>query len=160
MSEPRIVAVCRSERKGTRKQPVMAGLLVASWGLKGDAHAGPWHRQVSFLAEESYATARARWGLVLGLGDFAENLTTRGIDLKSLPVGTRLRIGSDALVEITQIGKRCHNGCEIMRLAGNCIFPREGIFGKVLQSGVVRAGDRIRVLAPAGAGRASGPGPI
>ena len=148
MSEPQIVAVCRSERKGTRKQQITGGMLVAGWGLDGDAHAGPWHRQVSFLAEESYETARARWGLVLAHGDFAENLTTRGIDLKSLPIGTRLTIGRDALVEITQIGKKCHSGCDIMQLTGNCIFPLEGIFGRVLRSGVVRAGDAIQVNSP------------
>ena len=146
MSEPRVLAVCRSERKGTRKHPIAEGTLVAEWGLEGDAHAGPWHRQVSFLADESYETARASWGLVVEHGDFAENLTTRGIDLTSLPVGTRLGIGADALVEVTQIGKTCHDGCEIKQLTGMCIFPREGVFGRVLRSGVVRAGDPIRVL--------------
>lgn len=145
-SEACVVAVCRSEQKGTRKERIAEGRLVVHWGLDGDAHAGAWHRQVSFLADESYETARARWGLAASHGDFAENLTTRGIELKSLPLGTRLRIGTEALVEITQIGKRCHSGCDIMRVTGKCIFPEEGIFGKVLRSGVVRPGDEISVM--------------
>lgn len=143
----RVLSVCRSERKGTRKTPVLEGRLEVDWGLEGDAHAGPWHRQVSLLADESYEAARRRWGLSVSHGDFAENLSTRGLALKSLPVGTRLRIGATALVEITQIGKRCHSGCDIMQQTGRCIFPEEGIFGKVLRAGVVRPGDEIRIVA-------------
>jgi len=144
----RLVAVCRSERKGTRKERIPEGMLVAEWGLEGDAHAGPWHRQVSLLADESYEAARARWGLDVVHGDFAENLTTHGIELKSLPIGTRLRIGEHVLLEVTQIGKKCHSGCDIKQLTGNCIFPDEGIFARVLRAGVVRPGDELRVEGP------------
>lgn len=150
MTEPRIVAVCRSERRRTRKRPIAEGSLVENWGLDGDAHAGPWHRQVSLLGDESYEKARAQWRLAVEHGDFAENLTTRGIELKSLPIGARLWIGAGALLEVTQIGKKCHTGCEIMQLTGKCVFPEEGIFGKVLRPGAVRAGDPIRVECPAG----------
>jgi MOSC domain-containing protein YiiM len=148
VTDARVVAVCRSEQKGTRKQPFAEARLIADWGLEGDAHAGRWHRQVSLLADESYETARRQWGLAVEHGDFAENVTTRGIVLKSLPIGTRLEIGDDVLVEVTQIGKKCHSGCEIMQLAGKCIFPQEGIFGRVLQPGIVRAGDPIRIRLP------------
>jgi MOSC domain-containing protein YiiM len=145
MNEPRIVAVCRSERRRTRKRQVSEGMLLENWGLEGDAHAGRWHRQVSLLGDESYKKARAMWRLEVSHGDFAENLTTRGIDLKSLPVGTQLQIGADAILEITQIGKKCHSGCEIMQLTGRCVFPEEGVFGRVLCAGLVRAGDPIRI---------------
>ncbi len=146
MTGARVVAVCRSERKGTRKARIEEGVLLENWGLDGDAHAGPWHRQVSLLADESYEKARALWGLTVSHGDFAENLATRGIDLKSLPVGTRLSIGTCALLEITQIGKKCHTGCEIAQETGRCIFPDEGVFGRVLRAGAVRAGDPIRIV--------------
>jgi molybdopterin adenylyltransferase len=150
MSGPRVVAVCRSEQRRTRKQQISEGLLVENWGLEGDAHAGRWHRQVSLLGDESYEKARDLWRLDVSHGDFAENLTTRGIDLKSLPVGARLRIGGEAILEITQIGKKCHSGCEIMQLTGKCVFPEEGVFGRVLRAGFVRAGDPIRILAAPG----------
>ena len=140
-----LAAVNRSQRKGTRKEEIREGLLVAGFGLKGDAHAGPWHRQVSLLAEESIAKMRCR-GIELDFGDFAENLTTRGLDLPELPVGTQLALGTDVLLEITQIGKECHQSCEIRRLVGDCVMPREGIFARVLSGGAVRAGDPIRVL--------------
>ncbi|MCX5976222.1 MAG: molybdopterin-binding protein [Coprothermobacterota bacterium] len=140
-----IAAVNRSQRKGTRKEEIQEGLLVAYFGLEGDAHAGPWHRQVSLLAEESIAKMRSR-GIELGFGDFAENLATRGLDLPKLPVGTRLGVGAEALLEITQIGKECHQSCEIRRQVGDCVMPREGIFARVLSGGTVRAGDPIRVL--------------
>lgn len=149
MNEPRIVAVSRSEQRRTRKRQIAEGTLVENWGLEGDAHAGAWHRQVSLLADESYEKARSLWSLDLSHGDFAENLATRGIDLKSLPIGTRLRIGSEALLEVTQIGKKCHSGCEIMQQTGRCVFPEEGIFGRVVRAGRVRPGDAIRIL-PAG----------
>lgn len=158
MSVPRLVAVCRSEQRRTRKQQVAEGMLVEDWGLEGDAHAGRWHRQVSLLGDESYAKARAMWRLEVSHGDFAENLTTLGIHLKSLPVGTQLRIGAEAILEITQIGKKCHSGCEIMQLTGKCVFPEEGVFGRVLRAGLVRAGDPIRILPvrPDGPVRTSG----
>lgn len=139
-----IVAVCISEKKGTRKQNVGEAELKVGHGLLGDAHAGPWHRQVSLLAEESIEKARQR-GLHVKPGDFAENLTTRGIDLPSLPVGTRLQVGDHVLLEVTQIGKICHTRCEIYRLTGDCVMPREGIFARVLSGGRVKTGDKIRV---------------
>jgi MOSC domain-containing protein YiiM len=157
MTEARILAVCRSEQKGTRKKNIGEGTILENWGLEGDAHAGPWHRQVSLLADESYQKARAQWHLDVSHGDFAENLTTQGIDLKSLPIGTRLGIGSSAMLEITQIGKKCHSGCEIMLLAGKCVFPEEGVFGRVIRGGTVRAGDPIEILAAAGDGDGDGP---
>jgi len=140
-----IKAVCISSEKGMRKKDVGEGLLVQDHGLKGDAHAGPWHRQVSLLAMESIEKMNAM-GLNVGPGDFAENLTTEGIDLVNLPVGTRLRIGPDAIGEVTQIGKVCHNRCAIYHQTGDCVMPREGIFIRVLVGGVVKKGDRIEVI--------------
>ena len=127
-----IKAVCTSPKKGMRKKDAGDGLLVEGHGLKGDAHAGDWHRQVSLLAIESIDKMRAL-GLDVGPGDFAENLTTEGIDLVSLPVGTRLKIGSEAVGEVTQIGKECHSRCAIYYQAGDCVMPREGIFIRVLK---------------------------
>lgn len=138
----KVVSIALSKRKGTRKTPVRQGVLVKGHGLQGDAHAGAWHRQVSFLASESIAGARQR-GLAVDFGDFAENIATQGIDWLSVPVGTRLRIGSEATVEITQIGKQCRNKCAIYYAAGDCIMPREGIFAKVLTGGAVRIDDPI-----------------
>ncbi len=140
----RVLAVCVSERKGTRKTNVGRGVLVVEHGLEGDAHAGPWHRQVSFLAQESADKIRAQ-GLEIGPGDFAENILTEGLDLHSLPVGTHLQVGPEALLEVTQIGKECHTGCAIRRLTGDCVMPREGIFARVLQGGPLQVGDRIEV---------------
>jgi len=140
-----VVFIAVSQHKGTRKTPVSEGRLRAGFGLEGDAHAGPWHRQVSFLALEQIEAARQR-GLKVDPGDFAENFTTLGIDWKKVPVGTRLRIGETAVVEITQIGKVCHHRCEVFRAAGDCIMPREGVFGSVLQGGRVAPGDPIRFL--------------
>ena len=139
-----IVSVNVSAARGERKRPVAAGRLRAGYGIAGDGHAGSWHRQVSLLGEEGIRKMRDR-GLDVGPGDFAENLTTRGIDLPSLPVGTRLRLGA-ALTEVTQIGKRCHDRCEIFRQAGDCVMPREGIFVRVLEGGEIRGGDAIEVL--------------
>ncbi|MDN5347082.1 MAG: hypothetical protein PWP65_646 [Clostridia bacterium] len=141
----RIVAVCLSEHKGERKRNVGRGLLVAGHGLEGDAHAGPWHRQVSLLALESIEKMRAK-GLNVGPGDFAENLTTEGIDLLSLPVGARLAIGAEAIGEVTQIGKVCHHRCAIYYQAGDCIMPREGVFVAITRGGPVQVGDRIEVI--------------
>ena len=114
-------------------------------GIVGDAHAGDWHRQISLLAEESVDTMRILCPIPLDAGVFAENINTRGIDLKHLPVGTRLRVGETEL-EVTQIGKQCHNDCEIKRTAGKCVMPTEGIFAVVVKEGRVRAGDKIEVL--------------
>jgi MOSC domain-containing protein YiiM len=142
----KIIAVCTSQSKGERKTDVGQGLLVADHGLQGDAHAGPWHRQVSLLALESIDKMRAL-GLDVGPGDFAENLTTEGIELFTLPIGTRLKLGAKALGEVTQIGKVCHDRCAIYYQAGDCIMPREGIFIRVLQSGPIMAGDPVAVVA-------------
>lgn len=143
----RIVSINTSAHKGTRKTPVADGhdTVIKQFGLASDAHAGHWHRQVSFLAAESINTARAR-GLDVCEGDFGENFTTQGINLLSLPLGTRLKLGSEVLVEISQIGKVCHTRCAIYYLAGDCIFPHEGIFGVVLQGGEVHIGDDIQVV--------------
>ncbi len=140
-----ITAVCTSPKKGMRKKNTGEGLLVTEYGLQGDAHAGPWHRQVSLLAVESINKMRAA-GLDVGPGDFAENLTTEGIDLVHLPIGTRLKIGDEAVGEVTQIGKECHNRCAIYYQAGDCVMPREGIFIRVLVGGKVKAGDKIEVF--------------
>ncbi|CCO09315.1 MOSC domain-containing protein [Desulforamulus hydrothermalis] len=143
----KIVAVCTSPKKGMRKKNVGEGTLVVEHGLQGDAHVGDWHRQVSLLALESIEKMR-QMGLKVGPGDFAENLTTEGIDLISLPVGTKLKIGESALGEVTQIGKECHSRCAIYHLAGDCVMPREGIFIRVLQGGPVKVGDTIDILQP------------
>lgn len=140
-----ILAVCRSQDKGTRKQAAASGLIREAFGLVDDAHAdGATHRQVSLLAEESIEKMR-RMGLEAGPGDFAENLTTRGIDLPGLPVGTRLQVGADVLLEITQIGKECHARCAIFQQVGTCVMPLEGVFARVLRGGVVRPGDPVEV---------------
>jgi MOSC domain-containing protein YiiM len=141
-----IVAVCTSPGKGERKKDVGSGLLIVNSGLSGDGHAGDWHRQVSLLAEESIDKMRAA-GLDVGPGDFAENLTTRGIELCTLPLGTHLKVGSEALLEVTQIGKECHTRCAIFYQAGDCVMPKEGIFAKVLHGGKVHRGDTIAVVA-------------
>lgn len=139
-----VVAVCVSEKKGTRKENVGRAVLRPDWGIEGDAHAGPWHRQVSLLAWESIERMRAR-GLEVQEGSFAENITTRGIELHTLPVGTRLRVGK-TLLEVTQIGKLCHTGCAVFQLVGDCIMPRQGIFARVLEGGEVAVGDEIEVV--------------
>jgi len=144
----RIVAVNISLNKGEQKLPVAAVELRANHGIVGDAHAGDWHRQVSLLAEESIEKMR-RLGLDVDPGAFAENLTTRGIDLVALPVGSRLALG-DALLEITQIGKECHTRCAIYHQAGDCVMPKEGIFARVLRGGWLTAGTEVRQVAAAG----------
>lgn len=137
-----VVSVNVSREKGTRKAPVDEIRLRVDHGIEGDAHAGPWHRQVSLLAQESIDTMAGR-GLELEPGDFAENVTTRGLRLWSIPVGARLAVGDEVLLEVTQIGKECHRGCEIRRQVGDCVMPREGIFARVLRGGVIRPGDPI-----------------
>jgi len=141
----KIIAVCTSKNKGERKVNVGSGKLEKGHGLVGDAHAGLWHRQVSLLAMESIEKMRQK-GLDVGPGDFAENLTTEGIELASLPVGTRLKIGPEAVGEISQVGKKCHSHCEIYKQTGDCIMPREGIFIKVIESGLVQSGDTVEII--------------
>lgn len=138
-----VVAVCLSERKGTRKHTVPYIDVKLGHGILGDAHAGNWHRQISLLAQESIDTM-AGLGLELPPGAFAENIVTRGLTLKTLPVGTLLRVGP-ALLRVTQIGKQCHNDCEIKRLSGKCVMPTEGIFAAVVEEGRIQAGDPITV---------------
>ncbi len=140
----RVVAISLSERRGEPKRPVDSAMLRADWGLEGDAHAGPWHRQVSLLAEESIDKMRAL-GLEVEPGSFAENITTAGIDLIALPLGTRLRLGS-AVLEVTQLGKQCLHRCAVYQRAGDCVMPREGIFARVLAGGRVLPGDPLVVL--------------
>ncbi len=139
-----IVAVCTSEKKGERKTPVEKVELRPEHGLVGDAHAGDWHRQVSLLAHESIEKMQ-KMGLDVDSGDFAENLTTKGIVLYTLPIGTHLKIGA-TLLEVTQIGKECHTRCNIYHQAGDCVMPKEGIFARVLDGGAVQAGDSIVVV--------------
>ena len=134
----RVVAVNISQNKGEQKVQVSEVELREDHGIVGDAHAGDWHRQVSLLAEESIDRMRAL-GLELNPGAFAENITTRGVELVSLPVGTRFELG-DALLEVTQIGKECHSRCAIYHQAGDCVMPREGIFARVLRGGRIQEG--------------------
>ena len=136
-----------SEKQGTPKTTISEGRLIADFGFEGDAHAGKWHRQVSLLAKESIAKAAGMRTDGLCHGMFAENITTEGITLHTLPVGTRLQIGDSAVIEISQIGKECHDGCAIRQLVGQCIMPKEGVFARVIEGGIVRAGDSITVLA-------------
>lgn len=145
MSNGRIKAINISEKKGVIKTPIERSRFIAGHGLEGDAHAGKWHRQVSLLAEESVQKMRDRGVEGLCSGKFAENLTTEGLILHDLPVGTRLRIGS-TVHEVTQIGKECHDGCAIKQQVGQCIMPREGIFTRVIESGEINVGDAIEVL--------------
>lgn len=140
----KIVAVNISKEKGERKTPVAFVELRENHGIVGDGHAGEWHRQVSLLAMESIHKMQ-KLGLAVGAGDFAENITTEGIDLVSLPIGTRLWLG-EALLEVTQIGKECHTRCAIFYQAGDCVMPKEGIFARVLQGGVVRCGENVSML--------------
>jgi MOSC domain-containing protein YiiM len=146
MTPAQIVSVNISEKTGVRKTPVDCGELTPEVGLVGDAHSGSWHRQLSLLALESIQRMRDD-GLEVNPGDFAENVTTQGLTLHTLPVGTRLTLGP-VEVEVTQIGKECHTGCAIRKLAGDCVMPREGIFVKVLNPGQVRPGDPVALLSP------------
>ena len=142
----KVLAVNISEKKGTPKKNITEGTLIADFGFEGDAHAGKWHRQVSLLAKESIEKAKGMRTDGLCHGMFAENITTEGIELHTLPVGTKIKIGDDAVVEISQIGKECHDGCAIRQLVGQCIMPKEGIFGRVITGGKVRVGDEIYLL--------------
>lgn len=144
-TEGKILAVCRSEKKGTVKTEIKEGLLIKDFGLEGDAHAGKWHRQISLLGVESITKMQGK-GFEINFGDFAENLTIEGIVLHQLPLGTKIKAGEDVLLEVTQIGKECHHGCEIRKRIGDCVMPREGIFTRVLKTGTVKVGDEIEVL--------------
>jgi MOSC domain-containing protein YiiM len=141
----KVLAVNISETKGVPKEPIEKGYFEINHGLVGDAHAGNWHRQVSLLAQESIDKLDKEKLNGLCVGAFAENLTTEGIILYELPIGTKLQIGETEM-EVTQIGKECHMGCAIRNLVGDCVMPREGIFTKVLKPGWIKAGDEIVVL--------------
>ena len=144
-SEGRIVAVSISSRKGMKKSNLPECDLLEDQGLDGDAHAGDWHRQVSLLAMESINKIQQK-GLEVSPGDFAENITTSGLNIWELPMGTQLAVGSEALLEVTQIGKECHDRCAIYHQVGDCVMPREGVFTRVLRGGTIRPGDEVRVL--------------
>ena len=139
-----VLAVCISEKRGTKKKQVPFIDVKINHGIIGDAHAGNWHRQISLLAQES-VDKMLNLGIELSAGDFAENIVTKGITLKTLPVGTKLLVGETILV-VTQIGKECHNDCEIKRLVGKCVMPTEGIFAKVIKEGRIQNNDLIEVL--------------
>lgn len=145
MTQARIVAVSISQKKGQKKINVDQARLIPDHGLDQDAHAGDWHRQVSLLDMQSIAKIRDK-GLDVDPGNFAENITTEGLQLWELPIGTRMRLGDAVLVEVTQIGKECHNRCAIFHQVGDCVMPREGIFARVLEPGTIRPGDPIAVL--------------
>jgi MOSC domain-containing protein YiiM len=141
-----IIAVCISEKTGMRKKNVGEGFMIEGFGIENDAHAkSDTHRQVSFLAQESIQKMQDM-GLDVHAGDFAENITTTGVDLLALPLGTKIRLGDSALLEITQHGKECHTPCAIYHQAGTCVMPTEGIFGRVLAGGSVKVGDAIAVI--------------
>ena len=143
--DARVVSINISDKKGVRKKAVDTAVLKEDYGIEHDAHAsGTWHRQISLLALESIKKMQAK-GLDVGSGDFAENLTTEGIDLISLPIGTRITVGENIEVEVSQIGKVCHNRCAIYHQAGDCVMPKEGIFAKVLRGGTVKTGDDIKI---------------
>ncbi|KOR26621.1 MOSC domain-containing protein [Clostridium sp. L74] len=141
----KVIAVNISEKKGLVKHPIDKGLFKVNHGLVGDAHAGNWHRQVSLLGIESINKMKKLGLKEVSTGKFAENITTEGLVLYELPVGTKLKVG-EVLMEVTQIGKECHAGCEIRNLIGDCIMPREGIFTKILKEGFIKSGDEIEVL--------------
>jgi len=141
----KIHAISTSEKKGMQKENVPFAILQEEFGIVGDAHAAKWHRQVSLLALESIKKMKDL-GLDVDSGDFAENITTVGINLVSIPVGTKLRIGNDVIIRITQIGKECHNKCAIYYQAGDCVMPKEGVFAEVLKGGKIKPEDEIEVI--------------
>lgn len=146
MKSGKVIAVCRSDKKGTSKDVVPVGQFCEGFGMVSDAHADfKTHRQVSLLATESIDKMR-KLGLNLGPGAFAENLTTEGIDVASIPIGTKVAVGKEVVLEISQIGKECHAGCAIFRQVGKCIMPKEGVFARVIKGGKVTADDKIEVI--------------
>ena len=139
----KVIAVCLSEHKGTQKQNVGTAVFVENWGIENDAHAGKWHRQVSLLSHDKIEAFRAR-GAEVSDGAFGENLVVEGIDFRTFPIGTRFCCGEVEL-ELTQIGKACHHGCEIFQKMGDCIMPREGVFTRVLHGGIISVGDELNI---------------
>jgi MOSC domain-containing protein YiiM len=141
----KVVSIAISKKKGTRKTPVSSAVLIKDHGMEGDAHAGPWHRQVSLLSMEDIQYMQTK-GVDVDFGDFAENIATSGIDLPELPIGSHLRLGKTVLLEITQIGKECHNKCAIYYQAGDCIMPKKGIFARVITGGTISCDDTIQIM--------------
>ena len=141
----KIVAICISEKKGVQKKDIKRCKLIENHGLEGDAHAGSWHRQISLLSKEARLVMENK-GAKLNDGDFGENLLTEGVDFTNIKVGNKLRLGKDALVRITQIGKECHDKCNIYYQVGDCIMPREGIFAEVLKGGEIKIDDDIEFI--------------
>ena len=139
-----VKAVCISKEKGTKKNSIKKATLKENFGIIDDAHAGSG-RQVSLLAEESIKKMQAK-GLKVNYGDFAENIVTNGVDLKNLPISTKIKVGEKVILTVTQIGKECHSRCAIYYQAGDCVMPREGIFAEVLQGGEIKAGDTVEIL--------------
>lgn len=140
----RVIAVCKSAAKGTQKTNAGEAVFIEDYGIEGDAHAGKWHRQVSLLSHDRIEEFRER-GAEVADGAFGENLVVEGIDFKILPAGTRFQC-NEVMLELTQIGKECHHGCEIFQKMGDCIMPREGVFARVIKGGVIRTGDMLEVL--------------
>jgi len=143
--KPKVLAVCISDIKGTPKKQMTGAELRPDWGLVGDAHAASGKRQVSLLAIESINKMKEQ-GVDVGFGSFAENITTQGINLVGLPVGQKLRIGPEAILQVSQIGKECHGRCAVYYQIGDCIMPREGIFAAVIKGGRIKDGDKIEIL--------------
>lgn len=141
----KIVSIAISKKKGTTKTCIPEAQLIENHGIKEDAHAGDWHRQLSFLASESIENASST-DFPLNFGDFAENVATKGIDWKNQPIGRQFKLGSDAIVEVTQIGKECHKKCAIYYRTGDCIMPKEGVFARILKGGSIKVGDPIQQI--------------
>ena len=145
MSDGKIIAISISEQKGQKKHNIEQANLIVDHGMEGDAHAGNWHRQISLLGIQSIEYMKGQ-GAKVEPGDFAENITVEGIVLYDLPIGIQLALGEEVLLEVTQIGKECHQGCEIFKQVGSCIMPTQGIFGKVIKTGTISVGDVVRIL--------------
>lgn len=142
----KLLAINTSNKKGVMKEEVPEAILKENHGIEGDAHAGPGIRQISLLGNESIDKIRDSLNIGLCFGRFAENITTEGIVLYELPIGSKLKVGDEAIIEITRIGKECHNECEIKRLAGDCVMPREGVFAAVIKGGKITKGDEIEII--------------
>ena len=144
-SEGKIIAISVSDVRGVRKHNIEEAEFVVEYGIRGDAHAGKWHRQVSLLAIESIERFNDSTGYGINPGDFAENVTIRGLDLLSIPVGEKIELGNDVILEITQHGKQCHHDCAIFQEVGKCAMPTEGIFARVLKGGTVKVGETVKL---------------